>query len=173
MSFRIEPISQKDQNRIRTIIRQFWGDDTLVVHGELFHPAQLDGFKAIAAGEIIGILHYQLRGTECEILSLASLREGQGVGTALIDAVEGLARENGCHQLSLITTNDNLHALRFYQRRGFYLSTLYPNQVVQSRKLKPAIPMIGESGIPIRDEILLKKDLAMDHYEVDGEICSR
>jgi GNAT superfamily N-acetyltransferase len=167
MSFRIEPISEKDHNRIKTIISKLWGDDTLAVHGELFHTAYLDGFKAIEDGEIIGILHYQLRGSECEILTLASLQEGQGVGTALIATLEGLAKINGCRKLSLITTNDNLHALRFYQRRGFQLTALYPHQVEQSRKLKPVIPMIGDYGIPIRDEILLEKDLSKDHDDVE------
>lgn len=160
MSYRIEPIFEKDHNSINVIMQKFWGSETIVVHGELFHPSHLDGFKAIDDDAIIGILHYDVRGSECEILTLASLREGQGIGTALIEAVERLAKANNCKILHLITTNDNLRALRFYQRRGFHLSAIFPNQVAQSRKLKPSIPEIGDHGIPIRDEILLQKDLA-------------
>jgi hypothetical protein len=58
-----------------------------------------------------------------------------------------------------MTTNDNLRALRFYQRRGLRLAALYPGAVEESRRLKPSIPLIGENGIPIRDELELELDL--------------
>ncbi|MGW8250920.1 MAG: GNAT family N-acetyltransferase, partial [Anaerolineales bacterium] len=56
----------------------------------------------------------------------------------------------------LITTNDNLPALRFYQKRGFHLVALYPNALAESRRLKPEIPFKGLDGIPLRDEIELE-----------------
>jgi ribosomal protein S18 acetylase RimI-like enzyme len=59
----------------------------------------------------------------------------------------------------LLTTNDNLHALRFYQRRGFRLAALYPGALAEARKLKPSIPETGYHGIPIRDEIELEMSL--------------
>ena len=59
----------------------------------------------------------------------------------------------------MITTNDNLNALRFYQKRGFVLAALYPNALVQSRKLKPEIPETGIGGLPLRDEIELEMKL--------------
>jgi ribosomal protein S18 acetylase RimI-like enzyme len=52
--------------------------------------------------------------------------------------------------------NDNLHALRFYQKRGFVLVALHRNALEASRKLKPEIPLVGIDGIPIRDEIELE-----------------
>lgn len=57
------------------------------------------------------------------------------------------------------SSNDNLNALRFYQKYGFTLVALYPNALAQSRKLKPQIPLIGNDGIPLRDEIELELDL--------------
>jgi GNAT superfamily N-acetyltransferase len=77
----------------------------------------------------------------------------------LIDAVRQEAQRAGCKRLWLITTNDNLTALRFYQRRGFVLVAVHRNAVELSRKLKPQIPLIGEHGIPIRDEIELEMPL--------------
>jgi hypothetical protein len=57
----------------------------------------------------------------------------------------------------LVTTNDNLVALRFYQRRGFRLSALRPGAVDEARRrLKPAIPDAGAFGIPLRDELELE-----------------
>jgi hypothetical protein len=57
----------------------------------------------------------------------------------------------------LVTTNDNLEALRFYQRRGFVLSALRAGAVDEARReLKPMIGRVGNFGIPIRDEIELE-----------------
>ncbi|MEW5718069.1 MAG: GNAT family N-acetyltransferase, partial [Chloroflexota bacterium] len=79
-----------------------------------------------------------------------------GIGSALIDAVKLRARQAGCKRLWLITTNDNLTALRFYQKRGFTLAALHRNALEESRKIKPEIPLVGEHGIPLRDEIELE-----------------
>jgi len=86
-----------------------------------------------------------------------SARPGRGVGTALIVAAEEVAQRAGCRRLWLITTNDNTHALRFYQKRGFVLAALHRNAVAASRARKPEIPLTGNDGIPIRDEIELEK----------------
>jgi hypothetical protein len=57
-----------------------------------------------------------------------------------------------------VTTNDNVDALRFYQRRGFRLRAVRPGAVDDARRtLKPEIPAVGEQGIPIRDEIELER----------------
>jgi hypothetical protein len=67
------------------------------------------------------------------------------------------ARRFGCHEIRLTTTNDNVDALRFYQRRGFRLAELRPGAVDQSRQRKPEIPRVGDYGIPLRDEIDLTR----------------
>jgi len=65
-----------------------------------------------------------------------------------------------CTRLWLVTTNDNLHALRFYQRRGMCLVRVWPDATTRAReKLKPQIPLTGEHGIPIRDELELELQL--------------
>ncbi len=63
------------------------------------------------------------------------------------------AKEHNMQKIVLITTNDNINAIRFYQRRGFDMAHLYRNMLDISRKLKPEIPLIGENGIPLRHEI--------------------
>jgi hypothetical protein len=52
----------------------------------------------------------------------------------------------------LITTNSNINALRFWQKRGFRLVHIYLGALEESRKLKPIIPLIDDNGIPIREE---------------------
>lgn len=159
MEFSIFDIQPTDHDAITNILNRYWGSDIVVVQGKVFYPAEMDGIKATQNNKIIGILHYQIVGSSCEIMTLASLKENNGVGTSLIEAVEKIAEENGCKELKLTTTNDNLHALGFYQRRGFLFSKLLPGQVKHSRQLKPSIPEIGYEKIPIRDEIILSKPL--------------
>ena len=90
-----------------------------------------------------------------------SLVERIGVGSALIDAVKKVAASAGCRRLWLITTNDNTAALRFWQKRGFWLAAVYPNAIAESRLLKLEIPLTGNDNIPIRDEIELEMILAL------------
>lgn len=160
MTFKIMKTTTDDREEVLNIIKDFWGDDTVVHQDKIFYPAEMEGLKAVDQDRIVGILHFQIQDNNCEILTLASLNKGKGIGTALLDAVEVIARNSSCRKLCLSTTNDNLHALGFYQRRGFCLKALFPGQMEASRKLKPAIPEMGEHGIPIRDEIRLEKRLA-------------
>jgi len=112
-------------------------------------------------GEIAGVLTYDIAGAECEILTLHAASRWGGAGTALVDAVRGIAARAGCRTLWVLTTNDNVDALRFYQRRGFRMSALRPGAVDESRQtLKPQIPLTGSYGIPLRDEIELSLPVA-------------
>lgn len=120
----------------------------------LNHPALL----AVEGATLAGVLTYVLAADSCEILTLHAAQRGRGAGTALIAAVEQLARDHSCRRLWVVTTNDNLDALRFYQRRGFCLAELHPGGVTASRAaLKPEIPRCGDYDIPIRDELVLEK----------------
>jgi GNAT superfamily N-acetyltransferase len=128
--------------------------------GQRVHPIEYPALLAEDHGGLAAVLTYIVTEEQCEILTLHSARQWRGAGTALIEAVERLARERGCTRLFLITTNDNVDVLRFYQKRGFRLAALYPGAVNDSRaRLKPEIPEVGEYGIPLRDEIELDKQL--------------
>ncbi len=159
MTVQIKKITPEDKDAVLNIVQTYWGSEVIIAHNDIFHTSELKGMKAVEDDEITGILHYRLQDDECEILTLASTRKNRGVGTALIAEVEKIARKNGCTLLSLITTNDNLNALGFYQRRGFHLVALFPGQIAKTRQLKPGIPMIGMDNIPIRDELRLEKIL--------------
>jgi GNAT superfamily N-acetyltransferase len=76
-----------------------------------------------------------------------------------LEAAADLARARGCNRLWLITTNDNLRALRMYQRRGLRLAALHPGALDRTRELKPWVPQIGADGIPLRDELELEMRL--------------
>ena len=108
---------------------------------------------------LVGVLTYIIDGDSCEVLTVHVADQWHGVGSALIDEVGGVAREAGCRRLWLVTTNDNVDALRFYQRRGFHLAKLHAGGNVRDRELKPEIPAMGEYGILIQDELELHKEI--------------
>jgi GNAT superfamily N-acetyltransferase len=138
------------------LIRDHWGSEKIVTRGRIHDTPALPGFVAILHEEPAGLVTYRLNGDQCEIVSLDSLHEGMGIGTALIEAVTGKAREHGCRRLWLITTNDNLEAVRFYQKRGFRLVAVHKDALQETRRLKPSLPETGIDGIPLRDEIELE-----------------
>ncbi len=156
MNYRIRPIQPEDRTTLADFMRTYWGADLIVVHGTPFQPSALPGFLALEGDIWVGVITYHLVGDECEIVTLDSLRPGHGIGTALLAAVQEMAQNLGCRRLWLITTNDNLAALHFYQKRGFRLRAVYPDAVTRARRIKPQIPLVGENGIPIRDEIELE-----------------
>ena len=121
----------------------------------------MPGFAALREGEIAGLITYHIHKKSCEIVTLNSLHRNQGIGQALIEKVGTAAREKGCVRLWLVTTNDNLQGLGFYQKRGFKVVAIHADAVKESRKLKPGIPLVGENGIPINDEIVLEKQLSV------------
>jgi GNAT superfamily N-acetyltransferase len=128
--------------------------------GELLDPSAHLGVLAWSGDELVGVATYVISGVACELLTLHAREQFTGTGTALLAAVQGVARRSGCRRLSVVTTNDNVDALRFYQRRGFRLARLRPGAVDESREtLKPEIPTSGSYGIPLRDELELEMDL--------------
>jgi GNAT superfamily N-acetyltransferase len=131
--------------------------------GQLVYPRDYPAFVAQDAdGHLLGMLTY-VPGRDwrqCEILTIAAAGQWRGAETALIEAVEQLAVRQGCTRLWVITTNDNVDALRFYQRRGFCLVCVHRGAVDHSRaSLKPEIPLVGKYGILLRDELELEKQL--------------
>ena len=123
-----------------------------MTRGVLHDTSDSDGFVAVENGVIAGFILYEMRESQCELLVLESVKENQGVGTSLLDAVKMVARENACTRVWLITTNDNTHAIRHYQRRGFELIAVHIDAVAESRRLKPSIPLTGFDDIPIKHE---------------------
>ena len=153
--FRIRATGPDDKDWVSAFITERWGAEFVAAHHAVYYCKDLPGFVALQAEEKIGLLTYTIVGADCEIVSLDSLRPRVGVGTALIDAVRAAVTESGCKRLWLVTTNDNMNALRFYQKRGFVLVKINRGAIEFTRKLKP-VPLIGADGIPLRDEIELE-----------------
>lgn len=159
MRNKILPLDANDFETVKEIIIKEWGSDYVIVHGDIIHPAELPGYKIMDGNLLVGLLTCIIRGQECEIVTLNSFREGEGIGETLLKSAETYALSQQCKTCTLVTTNDNLHALGFYQKRGFYISAVKPGAVDEARKVKFTIPKIAENGIPIRDEITLVKQI--------------
>jgi ribosomal protein S18 acetylase RimI-like enzyme len=136
MTFEIRPLRSDDRGWVADTIRERWGSEIAVAHGEAHRPAELEGFVAIREGRPVGLLTYALEGDALEIVTIDAFEPRRGIGRALVDAVRGL----GASRVWLITTNDNVSAQRFYEAVGFELAAV-------------EIPLTGETDTPIRDEL--------------------
>jgi ribosomal protein S18 acetylase RimI-like enzyme len=148
--------SDRDAAWITALLRSRWGGTVVTAHAEMIDAAQL---PALVAGDQEGLATYRVQGHEAELVTLDAVAPGQGVGTHLIDALVERLRGHGVHRLWVTTTNDNLSALAFYQKRGFRLRHLRPGAVDEARHIKPSIPTVAWNGIPIREEIELCRNL--------------
>lgn len=148
-----------DRPALTRLVRELWHADVVVAHGTVFAPAGLPGFLAERDGATVGLLTYDVSSDALEVVTVDAFPPRAGTGTALLDAAVRAARDAGCRRVRLVTTNDNLDGLRFYQRRGFRLAGLRPGAVAAARALKPEIPETGAYGIPLRDEIDLERAL--------------
>lgn len=179
--FIIRPLERTDREWVAHFLDQHWGSTQLVSRGQAVYGHLLPGYiaetvPATGAAEAdddsdnastgdaaqeeaqpIGLLTYQLTSNACEILTLNSLRPGIGVGSALVEtAINAMREVKDIERVWLITTNDNLPALKFWQKRDFELVAVHRNAIHQARRIKPQIPIVGLEGIPIRDEIELE-----------------
>ena len=148
-----ERITNTNRNLINAFIEQHWYTTTMILRGKEIDMTKVDGFFFREGESVIGLVTYIIYDGILEITSLDCLRENQGIGSRFIEAVMQEAKEKGCQKVVVITTNDNINAIRFYQKRGFDMARLFHNALDISRKLKPEIPLIGENSIPLRHEI--------------------
>ena len=154
--YSVHSLTPADRARVREFIMQRWGAEIVVAHHVVYRPHELAGFAASRGDEIVGLVTLHIIGNACEIVTLDSVQSGAGIGTVLVEAAKTFAQQANCTRLWLITTNDNLNALRFYQKRSFALVAVHRNALLKSRQVKPQIPLIGNHGIPLRDEIELE-----------------
>jgi ribosomal protein S18 acetylase RimI-like enzyme len=143
-----------------TTLRERWGGDVVRAGGRELRPAELPAVVAEAGRERAGLATYAVTGRDCELVTLDALAIGAGIGGALVEAVAEVARAAGCAHVRLVTSNDNLPALRLYQRHGFVLVALRRRAIDAARERKPEIPATGHAGIPIRDELELERALS-------------
>jgi ribosomal protein S18 acetylase RimI-like enzyme len=157
---RVRAVEAGERGWLRQTLAARWGGVEVVGRGRSWRPGELPALLAVADdGERLGIATYDVDGAAAELVTLDALVPGRGAGRALIEAAAAAAREAGALRLVVMTTNDNLRARRLYQRAGFRLAALRPGAIDSARERKPSIPLTGNDGIAIRDELDLVMEL--------------
>jgi len=142
--------TRNDDKAVSDIIN-VWGSDILVTRGNIYKASDLDGVLVYENGKIIGLGLYKIK-NDCEIVLLETFTQNKGIGSKIIEKIKEIAKAKNCKRVWLITSNENINAIKFYQKRGFHISNIYLNAMEEARKIKPEIPKIA-NGIEIRDEI--------------------
>ncbi|GAA0775285.1 GNAT family N-acetyltransferase [Roseibium denhamense] len=159
MSVITHPIREDDKPDVYQLLADRWAGPEMLLDGQIIDASALPGFVAYEGSDLVGLVTLIKRDAEWEILTLDSLNRWGGTGTLLLDAVVDDARQNGIDRLTVRTSNDNLDAFRFYQRRGFRFERVARGVIDAEREKKPEIPLRGDYGIEIRDEILFSRAL--------------
>jgi len=146
-------INNINRSEVNIFFRDNWLSTDMIIRGKIIDMTLVEGIVVYEINTMIALITYKIINEECEILSLDSKEENKGIGTELVNRVIEIARNNNCHKVKLITTNDNIRAIKFYQKRGFDMAKIYHNSLNISRQLKPSIPLYGEFGIPLMHEI--------------------
>ena len=147
------PISPGERHDVNAYLTEQWGSTDMVLRGGLVDLSTVDGFVMTENGAIVGLITYIISDGVCEITSLNSEYPNRGIGTVLIEKVIDIAKNQNCHRVQLMTTNDNINAIKFYQKRGFDLFGIGHGAIDEERQLKPIIPLLGEYGIPLHHEV--------------------
>jgi GNAT superfamily N-acetyltransferase len=157
---RVRELRDDERGWATSALLNAWRTDVILYgSGRERRPAELPALVADADRERAGLATYAVEGDEAELVTLNAFTVGAGVGGALVEAVADATRAARCSRLRVTTTNDNLPALRLYQRHAFALAALHAGAVNAARERKPAISLTGHAGIPIRDEIELERTL--------------
>jgi GNAT superfamily N-acetyltransferase len=133
-------IDEADRAWLARLWRDEWGGEVMITRGRMHRLHDLTALIARIDGECAGAATYEVQFGECELTSINAAVAGRGIGSDLLRAVEQAARGAGCDRVWMITTNDNVDALRFYQRRGYRIVAIHAGAVDEARRVKPAIP---------------------------------
>jgi ribosomal protein S18 acetylase RimI-like enzyme len=143
---------------LEALVTLFWGDPMQLMFDQQFKVTEHPAFVAETDHKICGFIFYtpfQRDAVLIVALGVLPQFQGCGIGRDLIAHVEKYAKEHERQLLFVVTTNDNLPALAFYQRVGFQLFEVISDVV--SQKLGGSFP--GFANIPIRDELRLRKQV--------------
>jgi ribosomal protein S18 acetylase RimI-like enzyme len=154
----VRPSEPKDRTAIVELFERDFGYTSIVSFGE---EVKIEGEPALVAwmkGELAGALVYRLLPDALLILALATdpMWQRSGVGGHLVAEAEAVARAKGLKRVRVSTTNDNLPALYFYQRRQYHLTGVVAGGMIAHVKEPDSK---GFGGIPLRDELRLERHL--------------
>jgi GNAT superfamily N-acetyltransferase len=152
----VREATDADRAAVRGLFQRVFGPARMIAFGEVMDVDAMPALVAVVTDEPSGALAYRLLGDALHVVAVASdpMWQRSGVGGHLVAEAELLARRLKLARVLVTTTNDNLPALYFFQRRGYRLTDLVPGGVKAHTE-----GLAGFAGIPIRDELRLEKAL--------------
>lgn len=140
--------------------REFTGGSPVIGVLRSYEPGDVEGLIwKDTESTLRAVVAWWIDGGRAEIVSLHAEPTGSGAGTQAMNAAEDELRRRGVTKVVLATTNDNVRALKFYQKRGYRLVRLHLDAMDKVREIKPGVPELGQDGIPLRDMWELEKHL--------------
>jgi ribosomal protein S18 acetylase RimI-like enzyme len=156
----IRPIVAQDRAWLADTIGAAFGSPRLISNEHIIEDASLlDGFAAEVDGRAVGCALFHDVDGDVELVALVSTYRGAGVGSALLEAALERGRRDGWKRLWLVTSNDNIEAIRMYQRAGWDWVDFRRDAITRARAIKSEIPDVGNYGIPIRHELQFEAPL--------------
>ncbi|SFT04020.1 Acetyltransferase (GNAT) family protein [Paenibacillus sp. BC26] len=153
----LSPATSEDRDWLKALWVNEYGGDFVISRGKEHNLRDVEAFIAWRDGVRVGAASYRLTNGECELTNIHAIIRGKGIERKMLTFVEEIAKQAGSHHIWLVTTNDNVDAMRFYQRLGYRIIAVHPGAIDEVRKRKPAVPLVGFYGIPMLDEIELRK----------------
>ena len=152
--FLVREASARDRESALDLLAREFGGRQLMSAGTPVAAEDLALLVAETDGGVTGALAWRPVEGGLHIVAMATdpMWQRSGVGGQLLAEAEQLARQRSWTRVIVTTTNDNIAALYFYQRRGYRLAAIRPRDAAGS-------PAVGFAGIPIRDEIQLTKNV--------------
>jgi len=149
--------TKEEKGRIREFVKRFWGEQEQLAFDKRLVVAELSAYAAKVKGSIVGFVSFAEAEDAIIIAALGILPKHQnsGIGKSLVKKVETEGKKMRKKKLLVSTSNDDLPALAFYQSLGFQIYEVEPNAIAE----KHGRIMKGIGGIPIRDELRLRKFL--------------
>lgn len=149
----VRAVTVSDRRWVRTTLVRNWTSTTVARRGELIDATRLRGFVALVGRSRAGLALVDVRGGDYEVVTISTSRPRRGIGQALMQQCADDARTLGCSRVWLVTTNNNVGAIAFYERFGMRLCAVHRGAVSQARALKSSIPLLDGHGVPIADEL--------------------
>jgi GNAT superfamily N-acetyltransferase len=153
--FEVRTATDADEDQIELLCERAIGETDVDVFGKTFDVLSGVNLIAVLGEELLGLLSVAVDRGEASIvlLSVYPDYQGKGVGGALLKAADELATKRGLNFLRAAVTNDDIPQIYFYQRHGFAVYEVGVGEVAD--RFGSASP--GFSGIPVRDEIRLRR----------------
>lgn len=156
VAFSVREAHEDDRHAIEEICDRAWGETDIDVFGQTFDVlASVNLIAVDADDDLVGLISCTVHGGDLAVVMYSVYPEfqGRGVGSALLDAAVALAASRSLSAVKAAVSNDDLPLLYFYQRHGFAIAEIVPGLLAD----KLGYAGVGFAGIPIRDEIRLKR----------------